>query len=57
MSSPHDAKSPKENEESVEAHLLRELLWVSTITANAWPASQAQKSKSRCATAYPGARY
>ena len=36
-------------------HRLRELRGVSTISANAWPASQAQKSKSRCATACPRA--
>ena len=40
---------------SISRQQLRELCWVSTFSANSWPALQAQKSKNRCATACPRA--
>ena len=52
---PHDTQSPKENKESVKAHLLRELRWVSTMSTNSWSVPQVQKSKNWCATACPRA--
>ena len=40
-----DAKSSKENRESVEAHRRRKLRRMFTISSNSWLASQVQESK------------